>query len=32
MNEAAQNAFLKTLEEPPQDTIIFLLSNEIIGF
>ena len=32
MNEAAQNAFLKTMEEPPQDTVIFLLSNEIIGF
>lgn len=31
MNEAAQNAFLKTLEEPPADTIIFLLSNEIVG-
>ncbi len=31
MNEAAQNAFLKTLEEPPLDTIIFLLSNEVIG-
>jgi hypothetical protein len=32
MNEAAQNAFLKTLEEPPCDTVIFLLSREIIGF
>ena len=31
MNEAAQNAFLKTLEEPPLDTIIFLLCNEAVG-
>lgn len=28
MNEAAQNAFLKTLEEPPANTIIILLTAE----
>lgn len=27
MNEAASNAFLKTLEEPPADTTLFLLST-----
>ncbi|XSG83683.1 MAG: DNA polymerase III subunit delta' [Methylohalobius sp. ZOD2] len=27
MNAAAANAFLKTLEEPPPDTVIFLLSE-----
>ena len=26
MNEAAENAFLKTLEEPPQNCLLFLLS------
>jgi hypothetical protein len=31
MTEQAQNAFLKTLEEPPKDTVIFLLSKEVIG-
>ncbi|MBM3859619.1 MAG: DNA polymerase III subunit delta' [Verrucomicrobia bacterium] len=28
MNEAAQNAFLKTLEEPPSRTVILLLTGE----
>jgi DNA polymerase III subunit delta' len=28
MNEAASNAFLKTLEEPPAQTVIILLSSE----
>jgi hypothetical protein len=31
MTEQAQNAFLKTLEEPPKNTIIFLICKEVIG-
>jgi DNA polymerase-3 subunit delta' len=27
MNESAQNAFLKTLEEPPSDTTLILIAN-----
>ena len=31
LNQAAANAFLKTLEEPPPDTVIFLLANGTEG-
>ena len=31
MNQAAANAFLKTLEEPPENTVIFLLSTGTMG-
>jgi len=31
MNQAAGNAFLKTLEEPPEDTVIFLLTTSTTG-
>ncbi|MCH8029665.1 MAG: DNA polymerase III subunit delta' [Candidatus Dadabacteria bacterium] len=29
MNRGAQNAFLKTLEEPPRDTVIILLTSQL---
>lgn len=29
MNEPAQNAFLKTLEEPPRDTVIILIASGV---
>ena len=31
LNDAAANAFLKTLEEPPPDSLIFLLSTSTAG-
>jgi DNA polymerase III delta prime subunit len=31
LNQAAANAFLKTLEEPPADTVIFLLTTGTTG-
>lgn len=31
MNEEAQNAFLKTLEEPPPDSVIILITSDVTG-
>ncbi len=31
MNQAAANAFLKTLEEPPENTVIFMLTTSTTG-
>ena len=31
MNQHAQNAFLKTLEEPPEHAVIMILANNLTG-